>query len=187
MREGDVLIAMGKALGPATRTSPPRPWILNGEAMSSSPFLMESVLRQGCEGYGGFNPSGVVFLFHLNPGCASRPRIGYPLESLRDRGTGRRTFIGRSSRFPAASPLATWRADRMRSVEEPGRLSLSHVSVSGSVSPSESKTKRSLRFERWGGLGVDDRVRLNWPTAIAALTRGYPAEESRPGSSHWLD
>ncbi len=41
----------------------------------------------GCEGCGCFNPSRVVAFFNVNPGCASRPRIGYPLESLRDKET----------------------------------------------------------------------------------------------------
>jgi hypothetical protein len=58
----------------ATRTSPSRPWTLNGEAMSSSPFLMESAPGQGGQGCGGFNPSWVGNPFRCFPGCASRPR-----------------------------------------------------------------------------------------------------------------
>jgi hypothetical protein len=55
--------------------------------------VMDSAPRQGGEGRGSFNPSGVVSLSHVNPGCASRPRANCSNPSGIG-GTGRRAFIG---------------------------------------------------------------------------------------------
>ena len=46
-----------------------------------------------------------------------------------------------------AAESATCRPATARNDEEPGWLPLPHASVSGSVSPSESKTKWSMRFD----------------------------------------
>ncbi len=50
--------------------------------------------------------------------------------------------LTRSRKCPATCRPAT-----MRNVEDPGRLPLPPASVLGSVSPSESETKRNMRFD----------------------------------------
>jgi hypothetical protein len=57
-------------------------------------FLWNPHLVQVWEGGGCFSPTRFVSFSNLKPGCASRPRIGYPLKSLRDGGNRPKGFIG---------------------------------------------------------------------------------------------
>jgi hypothetical protein len=86
-RGGDVLIALGDCLVPSMpnplpglqRESIPEGWEPIATGCSKHPpgegrVMTDYVPRRGRESCGFFNPAGVVFISHRNPGCASRPR-----------------------------------------------------------------------------------------------------------------
>jgi hypothetical protein len=82
------------------RTSPPRILSKRGQCQDA-PRWSKPYSGRGAKATEASTPPG-LFIFHLNPGCASRPR--YPLKALRERGTSpkdlHRKVIPIPSRFP---------------------------------------------------------------------------------------